>query len=93
MNPTKTSTFKIGDTVSGIYHGVKFVGLLSGYDGSGYLYIDFSESITVYGEKRQGVSIGRDSYEYPTLRLVSRPEVTPAIKMMSESAMGGAVLA
>lgn len=90
------TTFRLGDTVRGTYFGVPFVGILSSYDGSGYVYVNFPAPFTepvVYGIQRDGIGIHPDSEERDSLRLVSRPAEAPAVKLAPFHALGGASLA
>lgn len=89
----KTTQFKLGDTVSGTYHSVAYVGTLTEYDGCGYLYVELASPIVVRGDVRTSVCFSRDSEERDVLRLVSRPSVSPTLKSVSNAAMGGARIA
>lgn len=63
---------KIGDTVSGTYHDVPFVAVISGFDSS---FVYFDGEITVYGSKRDGFALKHR--ETTNLKLVEKgPELT-----------------
>lgn len=90
------TTFHLGDTVRGVYFGVPFTGILSSYDGSGYLYVRFPAPFVepvVYGIRRDGIGIHPDSEERDSLRLVSRPAEAPEVKRAPWQALGGAYIA
>lgn len=87
-----SNALRLGDTVTGNYHGVSFTGTVGGYDGSGYVYIKFASPVTVYGVARDEVGIHPDSDERDSLRIIASA-INPDVKPMSNAAGGGATLA
>lgn len=85
--------FRLGDKVGGSYHGVAYTGAMRAYDGSGYLYVVLATPIVVYGVERTELAISPDSDERDSLRRVSRPDVAPAVRIISNAALGGACVA
>ena len=83
---------QLGDKVSGTYYGVAYTGVLSGYDGSGYLYVRLDAPIVVCGRERATIAIAPRSPERTSLTLVSRPPAAPASMTLPEGVLGGAHL-
>ena len=79
---------KLGDTVSGRYDGVPFVGVLVSFDSSGYAYVDLNEPVVVYGRTRDSLAFG--PWERDALKLVaSGPELAAEdVSALGSAAMG-----
>jgi hypothetical protein len=88
MVDMQTKSLRLGDTVSGTYHGVAFTGVIKSYDGSGYLYVAPVGELVVYGIARDTIAICPDSEERDSLKLVSRPETIPEVKDLGYACMG-----
>lgn len=77
---------KLGDMVTGSYHGVAFEAVVSGHCG-GYVDLDLTAPITVRGSVRTALSISCDSDERDSLRVVARPAAVPALRVLSDGAV------
>ena len=86
MKTTRTSQ-KLGDTVTGIYHGVPFEGVVSGHDGGSYTDVTLSAPIVVRDIERAALCIGLDTDERDSMRVVSRPATVPALRTLSDGAV------
>ena len=58
-----TANMKLGDTVSGLYCDVLVTGVITAYDGSGYLYVKPNEPTEVLGSARDALIEERRSRE------------------------------
>ncbi len=81
---------KIGDTILGTYHGVRFVGVVDGYDGSGNVYVSFPAPLPepfISGTARDMIMLDRQSEVF----LVSRPAPLEAADLitMPRDCIGG----
>jgi hypothetical protein len=86
MKMTRTS-LKIGDAVTGSYHGVAFEGVVSGHDGGGYTDVTLTTPIVVRGSERAELCIATDSDERDSMRVTSRPATVPALRTLSDGAV------
>ena len=75
---TADAPFMLGDTVTGVYFGETYTGILHGFDGSNYVYVSFPVPFahpSVNGIQRDGIALHPSSDERGAMRLVSRPAV------------------
>lgn len=77
---------KLGNKVSGTYHGVKFSGVLDAYDGSGYVYVKLDAFLTVYGIRRDELAFS--PYERDEIKVDAEGE-TGEIGSLPSTAVGG----
>lgn len=94
MKTTDGAALKIGDTITGFYHDVPFVGVIDGYDGSCGVSVAFPAPMpqpVAYGSARETLYIHRNNQESDVrARLVSRPAEVPEIGYMPATCIGGA---
>lgn len=81
---------KLGDSVMGTYHGVAYAGVITSYDGNGYIHITTTEPVTIYGLARDGICLAPERDPADTCHFVSRSEVPPTVRHFSEACLGGA---
>lgn len=63
------TTFKLGDLVTAEYGDVTVTGILSGFDGSGYAYLDF-ETPQDLGNRIEPKGVAIDPWRRATMKLV-----------------------
>ena len=88
-----TTSMKLGDTVSGEYHGAKFEGIITAFDASGFCYVRLAAPVIVHGCERDDLAI--DSYERKSLTFVKAgPELQASdVLEMGSRCMGLVCLA
>lgn len=93
MKTPNGQALKIGDTILTVYHDVRVVGVISGYDGSGCVYVDFPAPLpqpVVLNIPRDGICLHYHDIPYTTAFLVSRPAELPEIFEAPATCIGGA---
>lgn len=85
---TTRQTPKLGDTISGEYHGTAFSGVIVAWDGSGCAYVDLSVGIEVYSLRRASICLA--PYQQEDIRIEALGYLRPEdICAAPPSAMGG----
>lgn len=88
---TNTATLSLGDTVAGEYYEVPFVGVVTSFDSSGYVYVRPIERLVVVGLERGEIAL--DPWQRKSLRLVRRGEITAAdVRAAPAHVLGGEYL-
>ena len=87
-----TQVLKLGDRVEADYHGLVFVGVITDYDGSGYVFVEPATPVVVYGSARDLLAFSPT--ERHLLRVIEAgPDLTDADVVSRPAAvLGGASL-
>ncbi len=87
-----SETMRLGDKVAGNYGDVAIEGTLVAFDGSGYVYVQVANPVTIFGRERTELCFA--PYERRQLRVVERgPELSDDdVRELPASCVGGAYL-
>jgi hypothetical protein len=89
------TTANLGDTVSGIYCGVSFTGILHSYSARGAMSVTFPAPFTppvVFGVvRRDGIYI--EVGHQGSVRTIARPVTAPAVRAHDDRILSGVCLA